>query len=60
MKKKPDIIIAKIRKDYAENSLYAAIREEDVAALLELKFTSDAPLSTANGMKDDVRKLRRI
>ena len=58
IKKKPDIIIAKIREDYVEDSLYASIREEDVAALLELKFTSDTALSTANWMKDDVWKLK--
>ena len=43
---------------YAENSLYDSIREEDVVALLELKFTSDAALSTENWMKDDVWKLK--
>ena len=42
----------------AENSLYDSIREEDVVALLELKFTSDAALSTENWMKDDVWKLK--
>lgn len=58
MKKKPDIIIAKIRDDYEENSLYSSIREEDVVALFELKFTSEAALSTENWMKDDVWKLK--
>ena len=58
VKKRPDIIIAKIREDYAVFSLYDSIREEDVVALLELKFTSDAALSTENWMKDDVWKLK--
>lgn len=58
MKKKPDIIIAKISDEYSEHSLYASIREEDVVALFELKFTSDAATSTENWMKDDVWKLK--
>lgn len=58
IKKKPDIIIAEMREEYAENSLYSSIREEDVVALFELKFTSDAAPSTENWMKDDVWKLK--
>lgn len=58
MKKKPDIILAEIREDYSENSLYSSIREEDVVALLELKFTSNAAQSTEDWMREDVRKLR--
>lgn len=58
IKKKPDIIIARIRDDYEENDLYTSIREEDVVALLELKFKSDPAASTENWMKDDVWKLK--
>lgn len=58
IKKKPDIIIAQIRDEYSENSLYASIREEDVVALFELKFTSDAAQTTADWMKDDIWKLK--
>lgn len=58
MKKKPDIIIAKMREDYSENSLYASIHEEDVVALLELKFTSNTARSTADWMKEDLQKLK--
>lgn len=53
IKKKPDIIIAQLRDEYEENSLYASIREEDVVALFELKFTSETAQSTADWMKDD-------
>ena len=58
MKKKPDIIIAEMREEYSENTLYASIREEDVVALLELKFTSDTTKSTADWMKEDLQKLK--
>ncbi len=58
MKKKPDIIIVEIREDYEENSLYSSIREEDVVALLELKFRSDMAQSTADWMKDDLNKMK--
>lgn len=58
IKKKPDIIIAKIREDFQEDSLYSSIREEDVVALLELKFKSDTAVSTESWMKDDVWKLK--
>lgn len=58
MRKKPDIIIAEMREDFEENTLYSSIREEDVVALLELKFTSDTTQSTANWMKEDLKKLK--
>lgn len=58
MKKKPDIIIAKMREDFSEDTLYSSIREEDVVALFELKFTSDAARSTADWMKEDLKKLK--
>lgn len=58
IKKKPDIIIAKIREDFEENSLYDSIREEDVVALFELKFTSDTMKSTSEWMKEDIFKLK--
>lgn len=58
MKKKPDIIIAQKRDDFTENSLYSSIREEDVVALFELKFTSDTAKSTEDWMKADLRKLK--
>ena len=58
MKKKPDIIIAEMREDFEENTLYSSIREEDVVALLELKFTSDTAQSTADWMKEDLKKLK--
>jgi hypothetical protein len=58
IKKKPDIIIAQIRDEYEERSLYSSIREEDVVALFELKFTSEAAQSTAEWMKDDISKLK--
>ena len=58
MKKKPDIIIAEIRDDFEENTLYSAIREEDVVALLELKFCSDTAKSTSDWMKEDLQKLK--
>lgn len=58
MKKKPDIIIAEIRDDFEENTLYSSIREEDVVALLELKFCSDTAKSTSDWMKEDLQKLK--
>lgn len=58
MKKKPDIIIAKIRDEYPEGSLYASIREEDVVAVLELKYRSDTAKSTSDWMKEDLQKLK--
>lgn len=58
IKKKPDIIIAQLRDEYEENSLYASIREEDVVALFELKFTSETAQSTADWVKDDLKKLK--
>lgn len=58
IKKKPDIIIAEMRENFTEDSLYSSIREEDVAALFELKFTSDTAESTANWMKEDIRKMK--
>ena len=58
MKKKPDIIIAQLRDEYEEKSLYASIREEDVATLFDLKFTSETAQSTADWMKDDLKKLK--
>lgn len=58
MKKKPDIIIAEMREDYIENSLYESIREEDVVALFELKIKSDTSPSTVEWIKDDLRKLK--
>ena len=51
-KKIPDIIIVKIREDYAEDSLYLSIREEDAIALLELKMKSDVALSTERWRQD--------
>ncbi len=58
MKKKPDIIIVQIREDYSENTLYASVREEDVVALLELKFRSDTAKSTSDWMREDLQKLK--
>lgn len=58
MRKKPDIIIAEIRDDYEENSLYSSIREEDIVALVELKFRSDTAKSTSDWMKEDLKKLK--
>lgn len=58
MKKKLDIIIAEIRDDFEENTLYASIREEDVVALLELNFFSDIAKSTSDWMKEDLQKLK--
>ena len=58
MKKKPDIIIAEIRDEYPECSLYASIREEDVVAVLELKYRSDTAKSTSDWMKEDLQKLK--
>ncbi|MCH5250675.1 MAG: hypothetical protein J1E98_12110 [Lachnospiraceae bacterium] len=58
IKKKPDIIIAEMREAYTENSLYESIREEDVVALFELKFKSDSSQSTADWMKNDLRKMK--
>lgn len=47
-----------MRDEYSENSLYDSIREEDVVALFELKFTSAAAKSTAGWMKMDLQKLK--
>ena len=58
IKKKPDIIIAQLRDEYEEKSLYASVREEDVVSLFELKFTSETAQSTADWMKDDLKKLK--
>ena len=58
MKKKPDIIIAKMREEFSEDTLYASIHEEDVVVLFELKFTSDTTRSTASWMKEDLKKLK--
>lgn len=58
MKKKPDIIIAEIREEYSENTLYDSVREEDIVALLELKFRSDTAKSTSDWMKKDLQKLK--
>ena len=58
IKKKPDIIIAQLRDEHEENSLYTSIREEDVVALFELKFTSETAQSTADWVKDDLKKLK--
>lgn len=58
MKKKPDIIIVQIREDYSENTLYASVREEDVVALLELKFRSDTAKSTSDWIREDLQKLK--
>ncbi len=58
MRRKPDIIIAQIREDYPENNLYDSVREEDIVALLELKFRSDSAKSTSDWMRRDVQKLK--
>jgi hypothetical protein len=58
LNKRPDIIIAEIKDDYIENSLYDSIHPEDIVALIELKFTGDKSKSTEDWVKDDLRKLR--
>lgn len=58
MRKKPDIIIAEIRNDFPENSLYSSIREEDIVALLELKFRSDSSQSTSDWIQADIKKMK--
>ena len=58
IKKKPDIIIAQMRDEYSENTLYDSIREEDVVALFELKFISETAKSTADWVKADLQKLK--
>lgn len=58
MRKKPDIIIAEIRNDFPENSLYSSIREEDIVALLELKFRSDTAKSTSDWIQADIKKMK--
>lgn len=59
IKKKPDIIVAEIRDEYEENTLYDSVREEDVVALLELKFCSDTAKSTSDWMKEDLQKMKK-
>lgn len=59
LKKKPDIIITQIRKNYKENSLYSSIHEEDVVVLIELKFRSDTAQSTEKWMRNDIWKLKQ-
>ena len=51
LKKKTDIIIVELPKECTENSLYASIKEENVVALFELKFTGDTTQSTVNWMQ---------
>jgi len=58
LKKKPDIIIVELPEECSEKSLYASIKEENVVALFELKFTSDTTQSTADWMKADIKKLK--
>ncbi len=58
IKKKPDIIIAQIKDNFTENSLYESIHEEDVVVLLELKFVNSTAQSTADWVKKDLRKLK--
>lgn len=58
MKKKPDIIIAQMKDNFTENSLYESIHEENVVALLELKFVGGTAQSTVNWVKKDLRKLK--
>lgn len=58
MKKKSDIIIVQMRDGYEGNSRYSSIREEDVATLFELKFISETAQSTADWVKDDLKKLK--
>ena len=58
MRKKPDIIIAEVKKEYKENNLYDSIHPENVAALIELKFKGDMSQSTANWIREDLKKLK--
>ena len=48
----------KLSKILKGNSLYTSIRKKDVAVLFELKFTSETAQSTADWMKDDLKKLK--
>lgn len=58
LKRKPDIIIAEVKKEYKESSLYDSIHPENVVALIELKFKSDTTQSTADWIKEDIKKLK--
>lgn len=58
LKKKPDIIIAEVKNEYKESNLYDSIHPENVVALIELKFQSDTTQSTADWIKEDIKKLK--